>query len=451
MSAYNRVIWSEGLFLQPQHFQQQERYFERYVETRCQSLAAHSWGFTEIEIERDLLSIGKFGLRRAAGVFPDGTPFRMPEDDPLPPPIDIGPDGRDQILNLAVPLRRSGEREIAPGSEGDDLVRHDIRELQARNVVSGSADAAVLEVGALRTRLLLASDATQAYACLPLAHLVECRADKQVVLEDRFIPSVLQVRAANRLTTLTAELLGLFHQRGEALGGRVTATGRGATAEFADFLMLLTINRFEPILAHVAASGAIHPEDLYQLCASAAGELTTFTTASKRPPAFPAYQHERLRESFEPVIASLRESLSKVLTQTAISIPLEPRRFGISVAIVPDRSLFSRAVFILAARADVPAEELRRRFPSQLRIGPAERISDLVRSGMRGVPVHAVPVAPRQIPYHAGFAYFELDQTDELWDQLQNSGGVAMHVAGEFPGLAMEFWAIRSDTGPVRG
>jgi len=240
-------------------------------------------------------------------------------------------------------------------------------------------------------------------------------------------------------------------QRGEALGGRVTATGRGATAEFADFLMLLTINRFEPILAHVAASGAIHPEDLYQLCASAAGELTTFTTASKRPPAFPAYQHERLRESFEPVIASLRESLSKVLTQTAISIPLEPRRFGISVAIVPDRSLFSSAVFILAARADVPAEELRRRFPSQLRIGPAERISDLVRSGMRGVPVHAVPVAPRQIPYHAGFAYFELDQTDELWDQLQNSGGVAMHVAGEFPGLAMEFWAIRSDTGPVRG
>ena len=90
MSVYNKVVWSEGLFLQPQHFQQQDRYFERYVETRCQSLIAHSWGFTEIELERDLLSIGKFGLRRAAGVFPDGTPFRMPDDDPLPAPIDIG-------------------------------------------------------------------------------------------------------------------------------------------------------------------------------------------------------------------------------------------------------------------------------------------------------------------------------------------------------------------------
>ena len=450
MSAHNRVIWSEGLFLQPQHFQQQERYLERYVETRCQPLIAHSWGFTEIEFERDLLSIGKLGLRRAAGVFPDGTPFRMPEDDPMPPPLDVGAEVRDQILFLAVPLRRSGEKDIARGNETDDLARHDVRELQARNAASNSGDPAILEVGALRTRLLLASEATQAYACLPLAHIVECRADKQVVLDDSFIPTVLHARASSRLATLTTELLGLFHQRGEALGGRVAATGRGAAAEFADFLMLLTINRCEPLLAHFADSGAIHPEELYQFCASAAGELATFTTASKRPSRFPGYRHERLRESFEPVIASLRESLSKVLTQTAISIPLEPRRFGISVAIVADRTLFSTAAFILAARADVPAEELRRRFPSQLRIGPAEKISDLVRSGLRGVPVHPVPVAPRQIPYHAGFAYFELDQTDDLWEQLKTSGGVAMHVAGEFPGLAMEFWAIRSDMGPVR-
>src|SRR5688572_24984422 len=127
MSAHNRVIWSEGLFLQPQHFQQQERYFERYVETRCQPLAAHSWGFTGLEFERDLLSIGKLGLREVAGVFPDGTPFRMPEDDPLPSPIDVAADVRDQIVYLAVPLRRAGERDIARGNEADELVRHDIR------------------------------------------------------------------------------------------------------------------------------------------------------------------------------------------------------------------------------------------------------------------------------------------------------------------------------------
>lgn len=187
----------------------------------------------------------------------------------------------------------------------------------------------------------------------------------------------------------------------------------------------------------------MHPEELYRLSASAAGELATFTTPSKRPPAIPAYQHDRLRESFEPLMTALRASLSAVLEQRAVPIPLERKKFGISVATVADRSLYGSAVFILAARADVPAEDLRRRFPAQIKIGPVERIRDLVNLQLPGVVVHAVPVAPRQIPFHAGFVYFELDQSSELWAQLATAGGVAIHVAGDFPGLDMEFWAIR--------
>src|SRR5687767_15597698 len=106
MSVHNKVVWSEGLFLQPQHFQQQDRYFERYVEGRCYALAPHSWGFSTLDLDRDLLAIGKVALRGASGVFPDGTPFRMPDDDPLPPPLDVGAQVRNQILFLALPVRR---------------------------------------------------------------------------------------------------------------------------------------------------------------------------------------------------------------------------------------------------------------------------------------------------------------------------------------------------------
>ncbi len=100
-------------------------------------------------------------------------------------------------------------------------------------------------------------------------------------------------------------------------------------------------------------------------------------------------------------------------------------------------------MFVLAVRADTPAEELRRRFPSQLKIGPVEKIRDLVNLQLPGIALQPIPVAPRQIPYHAGFVYFELDQANELWSQLKASGGIALHVGGEFPGLKMEFWAIR--------
>src|SRR4030095_1839549 len=99
------------------------------------------------------------------------------------------------------------------------------------------------------------------------------------------------------------------------------------------------------------------------------------------------------RDSCEPVIAALRAALGTVLELSAIPIPIESKKFGISVAAVADRSLYGTAGFILAARADVPAEDLRRRFPSQLKIGPVEKIRDLVNLQLPGVPVHAVPGA----------------------------------------------------------
>jgi type VI secretion system protein ImpJ len=318
-----------------------------------------------------------------------------------------------------------------------------VREWEAVDVSSGSGGSALLEVGALRSRLLLASDLTPAYASIPLAHVVERRADSQVVLEERFIPTVLRSGAASRLATFTTELLGLVHQKGDELGGRTAATSRSAAAEIADYLFLQVVNRYEPLLAHVDESGALHPEALYRIYAAAAGELSTFTTPTKRPPAFPPYRHDQLRESFEPVMAALRASFAAVTLQRAIPIPIEEKKFGVRLAIVHDRELLDTASFILAARADLSSEEIRRRFPAQLKMGPAEKIDQLVNLALPGIPVTPLPVAPRQLPFHAGFVYFELDQTTKLWAELKNSGGVAMHIAGQFPGLALEFWAIR--------
>ena len=444
MSVYSKVVWSEGLFLMPQHLQQQDRYFERYIETRCHALRSNSWGLTELELERDLLSIGQLGVARAAGVFPDGTPFRMPEDTPLPQPLEIDPKMRDQVMYLAIPLRQPGGTELQREAEHDSAIRNSVSQLELRDSSGNSGQAALLEVAALRTRLMAERDAADGFARIPIAHLIECRADKRVVLEDRSIPTVLDARSAPRLATFMTELLGLLHQRGEALGAIVTSTGRSSSAEIADYLLLQAINRAEALLAHLAESGVLHPEDLYRFCVALAGELATFTSTTHRRTPFPRYRHERLRESFEPVVTALRAAFSAHIESAAIPIPIVAKKYGISVATVADRTLFTSAVFVLAARAELPAEEMRRRFPGLLKIAPVEKISNYVNLQLPGVKVTSVPVAPRQIPVHAGFVYFELDQTHELWSQLATSGGVGFHVAGDVPGLALEFWAIRA-------
>jgi type VI secretion system protein ImpJ len=143
------------------------------------------------------------------------------------------------------------------------------------------------------------------------------------------------------------------------------------------------------------------------------------------------------------VEAALRECLGKVLEQTAIPIPLKEPKYGIRAALISDRNLLSDATFVLAVRADLAGDKIRQRFPANAKIGSVEGIRELVMSQLPGIEIRALPVAPRQIPYDAGSVYFELDSTSEHWPDLNTSGGFAIHVGGEFPGMEMDFWAIR--------
>ncbi len=444
MTQNNKVVWSEGLFLRPQHLQQQERYFERYVDLRVAQPASRAWGFTELELEDDLLAVGKLGLRRARGVFPDGTPFAMPADDPLPVALDLAPNGRDQTIYLTLPLRLASQVDVGRAeSPSDQLYRYRVRESEALDASGSVEERVLMEVGGLNARLLPESQPQEGLARIAVAHVVETRADRRVVLDEAFIPSVASSASSPRLATFLVELLGLLHQRGEALAARVAVTDRGGAAEIADFLLLQVVNRWQPVLSHWAAQPQLHPEALYRSLLALAGELSTFTAAGKRPPVFAPYRHEALRESFEPVIAALRGSLSAVLEQTALAIPVQERKFGVWVAVIPDPGLLDSAQFVLAVRADLPSEELRRRLPSTAKIGPVEQIRDLVNLQLPGIGLAPMAVAPRQIPYHAGHVYFEFETQSPLWRALRGAGGLALHLGNEFPGLSVQLWAIR--------
>ena len=241
-----------------------------------------------------------------------------------------------------------------------------------------------------------------------------------------------------------AQLQGLLHHRAEALAGRVSESATRGAAEIADYLLLQVCNRYEPLITHLAAAaGQIHPEALYRVAVSLAGELATFTESRKRPPVFPPYRHDDLSATFRPVIAALRQALSAVLEQTAIPIPLQERRFGIRVGPITDRSLVTDATWVLVVKAQVPAETLRRGFPNQVKIGPVEQIAELINVALPGIAISALPVVPRQLPYYAGRSYFELDRSSPYWAALARSGGIAIHVTGDIPGLEIECWAIR--------
>ncbi len=441
MSWTNRVVWQEGMFLRAQHFQQQDRWLETLVHERAGSLRPHAWGLTEFAINRDLLATGQFALANAAGVFEDGTPFALPGAADQPVPLDLPETTRNAVVFLALPMRQAGSVEIA----GEDATegRYDQRAFEAYDTHSGSPQPAELQVGRLRLRFLLETDNRAGYHCIGLARVVEVGADRRVILDERWIPPALVCSAAPPLAGLLAEFTGILNQRGEALAARLTQPGTRGVADVSDFLMLQSINRAQKLLAHWADAGNVHPETLYAALVQMAGDFATFTEQTRRPSNYPPYRHADLQRSFAPVVADLRRSLSAVIEQTAVAIPLQDRGHGVRVGPITDRGILRGSAFVLAVQADVPTETMRRLFPSQVKIGAVEQIRELVNVALPGIAVRPLPVAPRQLPFYAGATYFELDRNSPHWQQMQSSGGFAVHVSGEFPNLNIELWAIR--------
>jgi len=438
-----RVIWSEGMFLRPQHFQQLERHFERLVQTRCLPLQRLFWGFDELEIDREALMLGKVRLLAASGVMPDGTPFAFSQLHDGPEPLDIGTHVKDERIVLALPLWRGSAEDVSFGGDACTLARYLVEEREIADVNPIALEPALLQIGRLNLRLALESELTGDWQALGVMHIVERRANGQLAIEADFIPPRLAAQRDPVLCTYLCELHGMLAQRAEALAERLTQPGKGGISEVADFLLLQLINRYLALTWHAQQDVEIHPETLFRDWLKLACDLSTFTTANRLPQVLPVYEHGDLRATFGALMTELRRSLSTVLEQNAIRIDLRDAGGGVRVATVADPTLRRDAGFVLAVRSDMPSDSLRLRFPAQAKLGPVERISDLVHLQLPGIGVRLLPVAPRQIPYHADHAYFELEKGNELWKQFDRSGALALHLAGEFPGLSLELWAIR--------
>ena len=444
MTWTNKVIWTEGMFLQPQHFQQHDRFLSQQAQARLGASVAYGWGFLTLALDSAALNLGKIALSGAQGVMPDGLAFDVPGQDPAPAAFDVPVDARDQLVVLALTLQRPGVAETdAEADAGSMPPRFHSAEVEVGDTNVTGQRLAPLQIGRSNLRIMLARDAVEGFATLALCKVVERRADNKLVLDASFIPPTLNSAGNELLAAHLRELHGLLHQRGEALAARLAQPGRAGVGEIADFLLLGTINRQEPLIGQLRQTSLLHPRDFYFLGVTLAGDLSTYG-ARRRPAALPAYVHDDPARCFKPLMDDLRQSLSMVMEQTAIPIELQERKHGVKVAIIPDIELQRTAQFVLAVAAQLPGDALRARFPTQVKIGTVERIVDLVNLQLPGVTLRPLPVAPRQIPYHAGFTYFELEtRGNEMWKQLENSGGLAMHVAGDFPGLEIEFWAVR--------
>lgn len=442
LAGKNRVAWAEGMFLRPQHFQAQDRFVESQLGARVDSVRPWPWGFTELVVDEDLAALGKFGVLRASGVLPDGTPFSIPDNLPPPEPLDMPGDAREAIVYLTLPASQPGAVQFADGDSRTVEARYLVDEVEVADAYSDDRTSEPVGLGRPNLRFGVTRDHTYGRVTLGLARVREIQ-NKRLMFDDRYIPPTLDIDAAARLTGGLSDIIGRAAQRAEELALRAVEATDGGSDTFASFLLLQTLNRWLPVLEHVQFLPTVHPERLYQNLVSMAGELATLIRPERKPPPLPRYDHENPQTCFDPVFDLLQSMLSAVFERSALQMPLDQAGQGAYVSRITDHGLYQTAYFYLAVSSASPVEEIRGLFPSVAKIGPVQKMRQIVDSALPGVPLRHTPTPPPQLRVLPGFVYFELDRGVPDWREFQQSTALGLHVAGDWPDLKLELWCVK--------
>jgi type VI secretion system protein ImpJ len=441
MSWYSKVAWSEGLFLRQHHFQQGDRYVEHLVESRVRHVAPYPWGFAQVEIDRDLAQQNKFALRRASGVFQDGLPFDMPGTSPLPAPLDV-PAGVDrQLVWLVIPAAVVNGREVdmAEGTSGSRYVR------DIETVVDASSSMHVeqeIEVAHPRATFEIRKTAKPGFHCLKVARILEVR-DKTIVFDETFAPPVIVTQAHPVVAGWAERVIGWMDTKLETLSRYAADPSSGGGLQMLDYFMLQMLNREINVMKHLRASQFVHPVELYKTLLRISGELWTFS-AKRLAPEYADYDQDSLDTTFEPVVSDIQRLLSLDVGR-AIRLNLIEKAPNAFVATVPDRNLFRNATFVVEVAASKPLSQIQQQFPALCKVGPNTKMNEIVQTHLPGIELVHMPTPPRQIRGISDHVYFYLDKSSMLWPEFSVASGMGLHFAGDWPGLALDLWAIVED------
>ncbi|MET0246331.1 MAG: type VI secretion system baseplate subunit TssK [Sphingomonas sp.] len=442
MAGNNRVAWREGMFLRPQHFQAQDRFIDALVRARVGSVCPWPWGFTELVIDEDLASLGKFGVTRASGVLPDGTPFAIPDDMPPPEPLDVPAEARDSIIYLTVPARQSGATEFRDVESNAIDARFLVDERETADAFSDDRTTEPIDYGRPNLRFDITRDQIYGRVTLGIGRVREVH-NRRLMFDDRYIPPTLDKSAAARLRGAVSDILGRAEQRAEELALRAVEATDGGAETFASFLLLQSLNRWVPVLQHNDRLPMVHPERLYETLIAMAGEIATMIRPERKPPPLPLYDHENPQTCFDPVIDLLQSMLAAVFDRSAVQLPLENAGPGAYVSKITDHNLYQHGYFYLAVAAAAPLDEIRGLFPSVAKIGAIQKMRQIVDSALQGVPLRHTPTPPPQIRVLPGYVYFELDRGVADWRDFASAPALGLHVAGDWPQLQLELWCVK--------
>jgi type VI secretion system protein ImpJ len=450
-----RVVWQEGMYLAPHHFQAQRRHFEDSVALALRSLVPYEWGVAAAALDEEALRNGTLAVREARGILPDGTPFAVPDADEAPAPAALAerfsPTRDAHVVCLTLPAWRPDAANV--GSNGSaGALRWRVVPREVVDEVSGT-DTVAVEFAAKNLRLALDDEVQADDVALPIARLRRDGAGHFVIDPD-YIPPCVRIEASPRLLALLHAIVGMLEAKGAALAQTVGAAGSAGPAaapapgaagpvaytgnEVAARWLLHAVRSAEAPLRHLLATRGAHPERLWDALSRLAGALCTFSlTAQARD--LPTYQHDDLAGCFGALERHIRQHLDVVVAARAVVMPLARSTDTMHVTPVTDARCFQPgARWYLAVKSSVGPTETSARVPVLAKACASKFVMELVRRAYPGLPLEHIPAPPPTLAPRPDRTYFAMTLTGPCAQALTDSREFGVYVPDGIPDATLE-------------
>jgi type VI secretion system protein ImpJ len=451
MRRLEPVIWTKGTFLNPQHLQSQDRFLEETLRFDLQALAFRPWGLRHLRIDQEALAAGSLAVSEAAGIFPDGLLFHIPDSDPAPAakPLADHFDAETQSVDvyLTIPSYRERGYNVAHARrDAETRYRAEVEMIRDEN--TGQSEKPVL-LARKNLRLAVESENREGSSALRVARVRKSAAGL-FQLDPHFVPPLLDFAASDYLLSVARRLVEIL----SAKSSELSASRRQKNQSLADFTsadiprfwLLYTVNAALPVFRHLFETNQGHPEALYLAMLSLAGSLSTFSVKI-HPRDLPHYDHDNLGAGFTDLDEKLRLLLETVVPSNCVSLPLKLVQTSIYATSIDDEKYLQHTRMYLAVSADMGQADLIAKTPQLIKVCSADAVEHLVQRALPGVPLTHVLSPPSAIPLKLNFQYFSLSQNGGSWESVARARNLAAYVPGDFPNPHLELVIVLPQAG----
>lgn len=451
------IHWSEGLFLQPHHFQQLQRSVNLRIRNSRAFSLPYACGLIDLEIDSDALKNSRVVLKRFSAVMPNGKELSMPGNTVIRP-LDISEElnshNPDFMVYIALPVWSEFDANLAEDDERNKK-QFTIVESSVRDENSGDNEIPFVR-RRFNARLTTSLQDNSDMELLPLMRLIpryQDGSETMIEIDRSYIPPFMLLSNDCPLLSMAVELnIQLRNRRDKImhdLAGGSFSSENLSGANLYKVLQLQTINGYESRLSSLLSCGRLTPFDLYLELKSLLGELAALqpmrdisTTGE--------YNHFDCYGQFYDLMTHIRSLILAEGLSSYIKIDFEPLE-GVhgSALQLKDEHLLAADDYYLALQCS----------------GDIRRIIEAVENGdnfklvnpasarlrVRGMKLNEMRYPPRFLPALPDTLYFKLDRAESrrIWSEICNERAMILDWADEiFPELkAFLFITVTSREG----